>query len=110
MRNNTTENSIDRELRALYHALRVRSRALAVTAAVLPPLALRHSCASAPPPPTTAPAASPTTAPATAPRRAMVVAANPHAAQAGLDVLRAGGSAADAAVAGQAAVGLRGAA
>jgi gamma-glutamyltranspeptidase/glutathione hydrolase len=106
MRNNTTENSIDHELRALYHALRVRSRALAVTAAVLPLLALLQSCASAPPPPTTAPAASPTTAPATAPRRAMVVAANPHAAQAGLEVLRAGGSAADAAVAVQAVLGL----
>ncbi len=38
--------------------------------------------------------------------RAMVVAANPLAARAGLDVLRAGGSAADAAVAVQAVLGL----
>jgi gamma-glutamyltranspeptidase/glutathione hydrolase len=39
-------------------------------------------------------------------RHAMVVAANPLAAQAGLDVLRGGGSAADAAVAVQAVLGL----
>ncbi len=41
-----------------------------------------------------------------APRHALVAAANPLAAQAGLDVLRAGGSAADAAVAVQAVLGL----
>ena len=44
--------------------------------------------------------------PAAHAHHAMVVAANPLAAQAGLDVLRAGGSAADAAVAVQAVLGL----
>ena len=38
--------------------------------------------------------------------KGMVVAANPHAAQAGVEVLRAGGSAADAAIAVQAVLGL----
>jgi len=83
---------------------------------LLPLLALLQSCASPPPPapaasaaPATAPAASaaaPAGTPAAAPRHALVAAANPLAAQAGLDVLRAGGSAADAAVAVQAVLGL----
>jgi gamma-glutamyltranspeptidase/glutathione hydrolase len=58
--------------------------------------ALLQSCASAP---------TPALEPA-APHHAMVVAANPLAAQAGIDVLRAGGSAADAAVAIQSVLGL----
>ena len=41
-----------------------------------------------------------------APRQAMVVSANPHATEAGLKILRAGGSAVDAAIAVQAMLGL----
>ncbi|MDB5419950.1 MAG: ggt, partial [Phenylobacterium sp.] len=61
---------------------------------------------------TAQPAAAPTTAPAVASEKsafaphAMVAAANPMAVDAGLKVLRAGGSAADAAVAVQATLGL----
>jgi gamma-glutamyltranspeptidase/glutathione hydrolase len=57
---------------------------------------LRPAAAITPPPPGTLQTG----------RRAIVVAANPLAAQAGLNVLRAGGSAADAAVAVQAVLGL----
>ena len=91
-------------------------QALARAAVLLPLLALLQSCASPPPPapaasaaPATTPAASaaaPAGTPAAAPRHALVAAANPLAAQAGFDVLRAGGSAADAAVAVQAVLGL----
>ncbi len=62
------------------------------------------ACRSAPPPAAAATTA-PTAASATA-RHAIVVAANPLAAQAGMRVLQAGGSAADAAVAMQAVLGL----
>jgi gamma-glutamyltranspeptidase/glutathione hydrolase len=60
------------------------------------------------PTPTAGPAPATATAPAPAasPLRAGVVAANPIAVEAGLEVLRAGGSAADAAVAVQATLGL----
>jgi gamma-glutamyltranspeptidase / glutathione hydrolase len=78
---------------------RIRVRALAAMAA-LPLLLGLQSCRSGVP---TAAAASPAS-PASA--HVMVVAANPLAAQAGLAVLRAGGSAADAAVAVQAVLGL----
>lgn len=55
---------------------------------------------------TTAPASRNVAAAATPARHAIVVAANPLAAQAGMRVLQAGGSAADAAVAMQAVLGL----
>ncbi|WP_292112265.1 gamma-glutamyltransferase family protein [Brevundimonas sp.] len=51
-------------------------------------------------------AASQTAAPRERPRQAMVAAANPAAVEAGLDILRQGGSAIDAAVAVQAMLGL----
>jgi gamma-glutamyltranspeptidase/glutathione hydrolase len=76
-------------------------RVLAALALVLPLLGPLQSCR------TLAQARPDATAtPATATRQAMVVAANPLAAQAGLDVLRSGGLAADAAVAVQAMLGL----
>ena len=80
--------------------LRLR-RSLIALAAAAPLLA---ACAAGPAPAPTRPqpeASSPAAAP-----QAMVVAANPLAVEAGLKVLRAGGSAADAAVAVQAVLGL----
>jgi gamma-glutamyltranspeptidase/glutathione hydrolase len=80
--------------------------ALAV-ALILAPLGLMQSCRSASAPAANLPAATttPNAARATS-QHVMVVAANPLAAKAGLDVLRAGGAAADAAVAIQAVLGL----
>jgi gamma-glutamyltranspeptidase/glutathione hydrolase len=86
-------------------------RALAA-AAVLLPLWLLQACRTATPPSEVASAATAASAapaaPAApvAPHRVLVAAANPLAAQAGLDVLRSGGAAADAAVAIQAVLGL----
>src|SRR5580658_1471029 len=77
-------------------------RALLAATAALALLPAVHACRSAPPP---APAAAANVASA-ATRHAIVVAANPLAAQAGMRVLQAGGSAADAAVAMQAVLGL----
>jgi gamma-glutamyltranspeptidase/glutathione hydrolase len=89
--------------------------------ALLPALALLAGCHTSPPsqassaaarapaPTPIAPAGSAPpalTAPDPAPRHAIVVAANPLAAQSGVTVLRAGGSAADAAVAVASALGL----
>ena len=79
--------------------LRLASAALATSA-----LLLLASCrtATAPTPPATAAPAAPSAPPAApaahGPHTAMVVAANPLAANAGLEVLRRGGTAADAAV------------
>ncbi|MFI4896101.1 MAG: gamma-glutamyltransferase [Steroidobacterales bacterium] len=71
---------------------------------VLPGLVTLQACHTRP---VTAPAAlTPSAAAATPARHVMVVAANPLAAQTGLAVLRRGGSAADAAVAVQAVLGL----
>jgi gamma-glutamyltranspeptidase / glutathione hydrolase len=72
----------------------VRVRTLAAAVTVLPALLALPSCRTAQP------------APAPSAHHIMVVAANPLAAQAGLAVLDAGGSAADAAVAVQAVLGL----
>lgn len=57
-------------------------------------------------PPAAAPTAAPPAGTLQSGRHALVVAANPLAAKAGLDILHAGGSAADAAVAVQAVLGL----
>jgi len=73
-------------------AMSKRTLALAASVLLLPLVGPLQSCRTAAAPASTA--------------RAMVVAANPLAAQAGLDVLRAGGLAADAAVAVQAVLGL----
>jgi len=76
------------------------ARALLAATAALALLLTENACRSG------APAAA-TAAPGTAAaRHAIVVAANPLAAQAGMHVLQAGGSAADAAVAMQAVLGL----
>jgi len=75
------------------------TRRLAVAA--LAALLVSCSTSAAPPPSPAAPRPSAETAP-----RAMVSAANPMAVEAGLRVLRAGGSAVDAAVAVQAVLGL----
>src|ERR1700689_909355 len=76
-------------------------RALLAATAALALLPAVHACRSAPPP---APAAATVASAAT--RHAIVGAANPRGAQAGMRVLQAGGSAADAAVAMQAVLGL----
>jgi gamma-glutamyltranspeptidase/glutathione hydrolase len=85
-------------------------RAFFAATAALALLPAVHACRSAPPPApaaTTAPAApAAATVASAATRHAIVVAANPLAAQAGMRVLQAGGSAADAAVAMQAVLGL----
>lgn len=65
-------------------------------AALLSACALPHASTAQPPKPAAAPASA----------KAMVAAANPMAVEAGLKVLRAGGTAADAAVAVQAVLGL----
>jgi len=75
-------------------------RVLFVAAAALAVLLSMNACRSNAPPPASAPAAS------TRALHAIVVAANPLAAQAGMRILQAGGSAADAAVAMQAVLGL----
>ena len=76
-------------------------RVLCAATAVLALLLAANACR------TSAPAPAPRGAAATATaRHAIVVAANPLAAQAGMRVLQAGGSAADAAVAMQAVLGL----
>jgi gamma-glutamyltranspeptidase/glutathione hydrolase len=95
-----------------------RTRAIGLGAA-LGLIALASACASAPPEAATkaAPAPAPVAAPAVAPvieakpagrwtHGAMVAAANPLAVEAGLEILRAGGTAVDAAIAVQAALGL----
>jgi gamma-glutamyltranspeptidase/glutathione hydrolase len=73
-------------------------RALSAATAALALLMAVHACRTAPP------AAASVAAPVA--RHAIVVAANPLATQAGMRVLQAGGSAADAAVAMQAVLGL----
>ena len=93
-----------------------RADSLTAAAATLCLLPLLQSCSTPAPAPSAArsPTANATAATRTPPptaadgrsHHAMVAAANPLAAQAGLDVLRAGGSAADAAVAIQAVLGL----
>jgi gamma-glutamyltranspeptidase / glutathione hydrolase len=82
-------------------------RVLLAATAALVLLPAVHACRSAPPPAPAATAApvAPNAASAAA-RHAIVVAANPLAAQAGMRVLQDGGSAADAAVAMQAVLGL----
>jgi gamma-glutamyltranspeptidase/glutathione hydrolase len=74
-----------------------------VCAALLAAGLLASGGGAAADPPAPAP---PAPAPPAMAKHAMVAAANPHAAQAGLDVLKAGGSAIDAAVAVQAVLGL----
>jgi gamma-glutamyltranspeptidase / glutathione hydrolase len=85
-------------------------RALSVATAALSLLLTVYGCRSNAPARASESASTPTTAAAAASsastRHAIVVAANPLAAQAGMRVLQAGGSAADAAVAMQAVLGL----
>jgi gamma-glutamyltranspeptidase/glutathione hydrolase len=76
------------------------ARALLAATAALALLLTENACRSG------APAAATAAPGAAAARHAIVVAANPLAAQAGMHVLQAGGSAADAAVAMQAVLGL----
>ena len=87
------------------------SRIPAAALALLPGLVLLAACHTAPPGPASPPAppSMPETAAVTraaSSPHAMVVAANPLAAAAGLEILRRGGTAADAAVAVQAVLGL----
>jgi gamma-glutamyltranspeptidase / glutathione hydrolase len=76
-------------------------RAVSIAAPAFALLLGLNACRTNTPPPISAPPVA--TAPA---RHAIVVAANPLAAQAGMRILQAGGSAADAAVAMQAVLGL----
>src|ERR1700733_2897281 len=79
-------------------------RVLSITTAALSLLLALYACRSKQPVSASAPGSVPAAA-GPAPH-AIVVAANPLAAQAGMRVLQAGGSAADAAVAMQAVLGL----
>ena len=82
------------------HMMPPLARALLAATAALALLLTENACRSG------APAAATAAPGAAAARHAIVVAANPLAAQAGMHVLQAGGSAADAAVAMQAVLGL----
>src|ERR1700722_10439206 len=91
-------------------------RALSVATAALSLLLAAYGCRSNAPAPApthasdsvsvSAPAPAGTATSTASARHAIVVAANPLAAQAGMQILQAGGSAADAAVAMQAVLGL----
>ncbi len=80
--------------------------AAAIAAAALAALLSVNGCRSNAPPPVPAKPMAATPMAATPARHAIVVAANPLAAQAGMRILQSGGSAADAAVAMQAVLGL----
>ena len=73
---------------------------------LLPVLAALGSCASVPPPSDQPPVYEPITAARRHQDQAFVIAANPLAAEAGMEVLRRGGSAVDAAIAVQAMLSL----
>jgi gamma-glutamyltranspeptidase/glutathione hydrolase len=82
---------------------RTRAAALALSFVLA---AIAGGCRNAPAPADTTGRSAPTAAPSTVRLTPGVAAANPYAVEAGVQVLRAGGSAADAAVAVQAALGL----
>jgi gamma-glutamyltranspeptidase/glutathione hydrolase len=84
------------------HSVRPTAAPTALLAALLAAALLLDACSSQP----TGPAGAAATLPGVPARHAIVVAANPLAAQAGMRILQAGGSAADAAVAMQAVLGL----